>query len=80
MRTSRCRLGHGTPTKWLHNVESHIQASDAARQEVKKLQGTINRSTTEAVTVEKASRATIKASEAQDERHKAEKAATADER
>lgn len=60
------------------NVESHIQASDAARQEVRQLQGTVTEATSEKTAKAKASRAYSKATEAKDEYFKAEKAATDD--
>lgn len=60
------------------NVESHIHASDAARQEVKQLQGTVTEDTAEKTAEENAARADSKATEAKDERFKAEKAARDD--
>jgi len=60
------------------NVESHIQASDAARQEVRQLQGTVTADTAEKTAEANASRAFSKATEAKDEYFKAEKAANDD--
>jgi hypothetical protein len=60
------------------NVESHIQASDAARQEVRQLQGTVTADTAEKTAEANASRAFSKATKAKDEYFKAEKAANDD--
>lgn len=49
------------------DVENHIQASDAARQEVKQLQGTIDENTSEDTLKNIASRAVDKANEAKTE-------------
>jgi hypothetical protein len=75
MQIPRSKLGGRYPdNKAPVDVENHIQASDAARQEVKQLQGTIDDDTSKETAIENVSRAESKASQAQDEYKAAEAA------